>query len=299
MIPRHTLMRSLAVLITLGVIFLTGGQTHAPQNWMNLVYVLAFVHYFMALPYSVRQAREAVASPGFAFKTMGLLGAAGLFVTFRWLPLVYYFGIHHAFNEAYQIDQLTREKQHPSIRNLRTSAVCLYLLVYLFLLRHRAELEYIRFEALAAALACGYGVYFYFLWRCRRLLNRSEIIDNCAAEVVSFLAVTLSFFYTVQFLFIVAYHFIYWSLRPIPKLYEKSRSGLAAYLGLTGIVFIAAFALSPKGLFPYAVEGSLFYKQFIFWSYLHITLSFIVSDFHPRWIVQFFRPSIAHKTQLL
>jgi hypothetical protein len=38
------------------------------------------------------------------------------------------------------------------------------------------------------------------------------------------------------------------------------------------------------------VPFSLFSKQFTLWSYIHITLSLALSNAHPKWIVDLFRP---------
>jgi hypothetical protein len=52
------------------------------------------------------------------------------------------------------------------------------------------------------------------------------------------------------------------------------------------------FALSPAGRLG-AGHASLFVSQFVLWSYVHITASFLVSDAQPGWIVHLTRPNAA------
>jgi hypothetical protein len=65
------------------------------------------------------------------------------------------------------------------------------------------------------------------------------------------------------------------------------------YAGLTVVCLAGFFLLSPIGLFPTRTGNSVFAQQFILWTYVHITASFFLSNAHPEWIVNLFRPKAA------
>lgn len=290
-------MRALAASLTVAAIYFTGSYAPLNERWDSIVYSMAFGHYFIAFLFSQKQLKQVTDQPHFVWKTMGLLSLGGLFYFRQWLPLLFYFGVHHAFNEVYQLDRVTKDRENASVRALRPAGAAVNLSVFLFLVRNQLYIDRRHPEAgfpflpLAAALALSYAVYFYWLWRASRTLSLTELIDNGAAEIVSLFMVYLSFHWVIRSNDIVAYHFIYWALRPVPGLAQTRPTELLKYSALTAFLFGFFFLVSPLGAASYPLQGSLFHKQFILWSYVHITTSFALSDFHPRGIVRFFRPS--------
>ncbi len=286
--PLHTILRATAVILTVVFIYIFGGRVPYSVPWDTFVYTLAFAHYYMALLYSGRPIKQAVSAPQAQWKLVSLLVMGGALYWNRY-SLVIYFGVHHALNETYLLDRVTTKAQDKTLRAFRAAGVVLNLAVYLFLLRHHKELEFIPRLALAVTVAVSYVVFFYYLWRVKPLMNRSELIDNCAAEIVSVVALAVSFWVEVQFLYIVAYHFVFWAIRPLPKLITAARGDMSRYLVLTALIFAGAYTLSPFGFLKYKMKDSLFYQAFILFSYAHITMSFAISDAHPGWINRFFR----------
>ncbi len=292
MIPSLVLLRGTAFLLTLGLIFFTGGERSVyNERWESWVYILGLSHYLCALVYSKKQIHQLPRAYDFSWKAALTVLVTSPLLILDGFSLLFLFGFHHAFNEAYLVDRATRVQKDSVVRSLRTASIVLYFLVYLFLLKKEPGLDRVPPQVLVGILFFGYAVFFYFLFRARRALSRSEFIDNCAAEIFSLFIIGFSFYFDVKFHHVVAYHFILWAIRPLPRFLRSDPAGLSKYLALTGLLFGAFYLISPMGWVYYPLQGSFFYMQFAIWSYLHITLSFALSDFHPGWIVRFFRPS--------
>src|SRR5208282_6423635 len=77
-----------------------------PLAWLTIVYVLGFTHYMMAAIYSRRQLQEAYAQP---LSLVPVLALAVFGIGFYSLqfPLLIFFALHHAFNEAYVLKDTT------------------------------------------------------------------------------------------------------------------------------------------------------------------------------------------------
>ncbi len=294
--PYHTLMRASAVLLSLAAIFLTGSQVPFNDRWDSFVYSLAFGHYLLSLIFSKRQVREIAAEPGFAWKVAGLLVLGGLFYYRQGFPLLLYFGIHHALNEVYQLERVTLGKKNPDIVSFRYAGIAVSLSVFLFLVRKQLFLDRAHpenpfpVEWLAGAVIMSYAVYFYRFRRVAMTMSRTERIDNCAAEVVYLALIFVSTQYQIRSNDVVAYHFLYWMMQPLPALSKKGVAQVANYIGMTALLFLVFFIVSPLGPIPYPLRESWFHKQFIFWSYFHITLTFALSNSNPPLLVNFFRP---------
>ena len=291
LMPLTTRIRIFAVILTVGVILFTGGRAPYSTPWETFVYVLAFGHYVIAFLFSKKQLLEAAGKPQGLIKFTALLALGALAYFRQQFPLILYFGIHHAFNEAYLLDRVTKAREEKDVRALRPAASALNFMVYLFLLRHHPDLQFIPVLWMTVGIGVCYGVFGYRFWKASRMMSGPERIDNSAAEFVLIFFLLLSLHTTFKFLYIVAYHFVYWVLRPLPKLFEEGRADVYRYGALTACLFGIAYLASPLGLVAYPMRGSFFFNQFIFLSYLHITLSFALSDFHPRAIVNFFRPA--------
>ena len=85
------------------------------------------------------------------------------------------------------------------------------------------------------------------------------------------------------------YHFVLWTLLPIPQMKAKGRRALESYALLTA----AGLALYYGALITFApaqFNDALIFVlgQFYLWSYIHITASFALSAAHPRWIREIF-----------
>ena len=287
--PELTFLRVLAGVLTVGIILATGGREPFSVPFETFVYALAFSHYFMALLYSRKQIRAVQANRSSYLAVLGLL-ALGSSVYFGKFSLVVYFGIHHAFNESYLLNGVTKAWQRPEIRALRPAAAAAVFFAYLFLLRDHAELGSVPRAIFLAGAAASFTVFAFLFTKASAFMSPRERIDNCAAELSLLVLLALSLSVTVRFLYVVAYHFVFWALRPVPKMLRAGGPEMKRYLGLTLALLAGSYWVSPLGVVHYPMKDSFFFQQFTLWSYLHITLSFALSDLHPDWIVRLFRP---------
>jgi hypothetical protein len=284
--PIHTLTRIAAVLLTA---LLVGATQGGGSLFRMVVFTVGFSHYFMALVFSTRPAALAVSRPSGRLATLILI-VGGTALYFHAFPLLQYFGIHHAFNDVYMLDRTVQPVTAAALRRLRTAAVALHGFAYLFVLRNDPHLDWVNPTAVLLCLVVSAGVFSSLLYRARSMFSRRELVDNVSGEVLALLLAAASLVVGISFLQIVAYHFVFWFLYPLPKLLRSGRGAVYRYVGLSGAVLLVAFLCSPLGVVAYRPSGSLFANQFILWSYVHITLSFALSTANPGWILGWFRP---------
>ena len=299
--PTYFLIRIVTILIVLLV------SIAAPNNktWVALVYSFGFTHYLMALVYSKRQFGELLAQPLALLTTLCVaMFGAGLFL-FEF-PLLVFFAVHHAFNEAYVLKN-TIPSDDQAVRAFRVSTVLLHLFLYFVLLRHTRNIgvvdigityasfargDILNAKLLWTGLSLSYLIFFHYLYQIRSFLNFRTLIENCAFELLGLVAVVASFHVDFKFLHIVFFHFVFWSLFPVPRMFASGSKGLVVYLGATAFVTGLVLLISPiGGSAGYSFSSRMFQEQFKIWSYIHITSSFMLSNAHPGWIVALFRPS--------
>lgn len=298
--PIYLLLRIASILV---VAALAGLSPDRP-TWLSLVYSITLAHFLLAFVYSRRQIADALTQPLSLLAILSVALVGGTLYAFR-ISLVFYFALHHAFNEAYVLKHTT-PGDDAAVRAFRGSGVLLHLFLYLFLLRRTASMGpsdlsflyplfrrtggLLNENLLLAGLAVSYGLFFYYLFRIRRHCSRRVLIENCGLEVLGLGAAAVSFVLPFQFLHIVLYHVVFWSLLPLPKLVARGARGLLPYLGLTAAAVAGFVALSPIGVPGLRLRPALFQQQFILWSYIHITASLVLSNAHPQWLVDLFRP---------
>jgi hypothetical protein len=151
--------------------------------------------------------------------------------------------------------------------------------------------EILNAQFLWIGLAVSYALFFYYLHRIRSLLDLRTFLESCAFELLGLVAVAASFYVNFKFLHIVLYHFVFWSLFPLPKIWAAAPRSVAVYVGLTALLTALFLSLSPIGVPDYRLAGVLFQEQFKVWSYIHITLSFPLSNANPNWVISLFRPA--------
>ncbi len=298
--PIYFLLRILTILIV--VVSVTTVPT--PKAWLAFVYSIALAHYLMALIYSRRQIAEAFRQPHVLLPlfSVAILGTTMYMASFL---LIFYFGLHHAFNEAF-ILRGTIPAEDDNVKAFRGSAVIVHLMLYLFIVRRQAGIvlgpanplfglaggrsgTYLSLFLLLGALAVAYVFFFYYLYRIRRFLDLKSLIENCGFELVGLVVALVSIQVFFSYLHVVLYHVVFWTLFPLPKIASMGMKQLASYLGLTAVFSAAFLLLSPLGLFPSRYASALFAQQFYIWTVVHITSSFLLSNAHPEWIVNLFR----------
>jgi len=287
-VPIPIVIRCASLLITVA---LCVAWRHAPNTFAWSTYSLGFAHYLLALRYSTGQVRQALQTVPQVLFLLGLALFAGALYAGDF-PLVAYFGLHHALNEAY----LRRGQALPAPgarQRFRAAAVAVQAVAYVTVLRSSREFSWVDARWLAVALGVALGLFLRELSRLQPRLSLRQGVDLCPSEVTALLLVAVSLFVRVSFLQAVLYHFVLWALLPFDSIRRRGRLALGEYVGVSAAVLGALVLLSPLGPAFTRINAITFSQQFLFWSYAHITLSFALSDAHPAWMVHLFRGSVS------
>lgn len=256
--------------------------------WEVIAWSLALGHYALGLVYSRRQILAVAGSPRSlgAFAALGLAGVA----VFARLPLTVFFGVHHALNEAYMLDRVTEERRRSEVRVLRATGLALHLVLYTFLVRRRPYIAVLDPLVLPALLVAAYVAFGAALWRARGALARREVLDNVAGEVLGVGMAVASLWIDFTVLHVATYHFVFWVLYPLRSLAPIGGAPLRRYVAATVAVTALVLLVSPLGWEALRFSARSYREAFEVLSYVHITLTFALSDANPAWLVAWFRP---------
>lgn len=255
--------------------------------WFSLVFALGFVHYLLGVLYAHRQAARVISRASSLLPAALVLGAgAALYVND--VPLYLYFAVHHAFNEVYVRGALHADMEGAALR--RTAGVMFHFAAYVLILTVQ-RLSPVELAAVGGAMLVALSIYMGSLIRVRREMGPGRLLDLYTIELVMLALVVAAFFYRFSFEQVVFYHFVFWGLYPLSRMVQSRDTGAGLrYAMLTVAAFALFVLLSPLGPPVYSAPVRVYYEQFIFWSYAHITLSFILSRAHPAWITSWFAP---------
>jgi hypothetical protein len=282
-LPYQTIFRFSAILITALLAWQLPGET----EWKSVVASLGFGHFALSLFYARHQAGQLLTNRQFAIPLI-LTTLLGMGLYFRQFPLVFVFAVHHVCNEVYLMGRTLPGIQVRDKELFRWSTMLLHAFAYLTILRGYGAVA----EMNPALLLTGYVVslclFLFALLRIRKSFDRISLIDNCSLEIGSILLVALSFVVQIGFLEVVCYHFVFWCFLPLPKLGQRGNGPVLSYLLLTAGATGLFLFLSPLGLRDYEIVGSVYFNQFLMWSYIHVVSSFALSRSHPQWISRWF-----------
>lgn len=276
--------RCSAIAITVALVWLLGSDRY----WVGLVISFGLAHYLLSFYYATGRMRGLVVNPTLALPLISL-GLLLLVVYFLKFPLPIYFGIHHACNEGYlrRYHRQTNGTADPQLPAFRT---LFHLAAYLCILRHDAYVGQVPEGWLWLFLTLSGLLYARQLLIANQSLQGLSRLKDSSVEWLMLAVVGLSLLVKITFLQMVMYHFVLWTIVPIPVLRAAGTHKLIEYalLSVGSLGLFAALTISQLG--SGLVPLSSVYSQFYFWSYVHITASFALSAAHPDWIVQLFRP---------
>jgi hypothetical protein len=270
--------------------------------WQSAVTSIGFGHYLLSVWYARGRMSKLGGEWSTALPTLGaVIVGVGLYA-FRF-PLIVYFAAHHVCNEAYiaagAADGLSDQAQ----RRLRTASMALHTLLYFALLRSEFAEVFVKRGYLESAadmqrpgywffapLAIAYGVYFALLLAARPKLSRQSLLELSVLEIAGLGLLAASFWTPIRFLDVVCYHFVFWWFYPASKLAVRGPGAIVNYAAWMAVLVGATFMLSPAVLPDYPFKDSVYLKQFLLWSHIHITSSFFLSSAHPEWIRRWFAP---------
>lgn len=282
--PYHAMMRGGAVLGVVALALL------APASAATIIFTMSFIstHYVLAFIYSRQQLKQVFGNTYSSLTFIGLI-VASILLYQAGLPAVLVFSAHHVFNEIYLLRRVVPLEDERDAKAFRLSSILLNFCIYFVVLRHNRHVAFMNVPFLWVALAAGYAAFFYFLWRLKKRLRASQLIDLCAFEVLGVLLVVASLYVRIEFLFLVFYHVLFWSVLPIPKFAKKGKGTLLRYGALTFAITAIILLLSPVGILKPSVY-QLWANQFNFWTYMHIMVSLALSSAQPEWITRWFQP---------
>jgi hypothetical protein len=283
-------MRFFAVALTLCSIYLMDWTA-----WMAILWSTAFVHYLLALFYSRKRLFNiGYGKPLFmAIITM----AGGWFLYINEFSLLIYFGVHHVFNEVYLTNRLITSVDTKLRKGLLVSAMLLNACIYAVVLRNYPEISWINDGLLFGLLVASVVAFFYYFLLLKAAAGSRDVSGLATLECMGLVLVVISFFVDIRLNYIVLYHFIFWFFYPMSMFRQRGSAGLGGYVAASVgllVLFVAVSPISPIADLDKGLSEHYFTQQFIFWSYLHITLSFIVSDAHPLWIRRTFNPAASY-----
>jgi hypothetical protein len=279
--------RCCAIALTVILVWLLGSG----KIWVGLVISFGLMHYMLSFYYAASRIRGLVVSPAMALPlvSLGLLLTVVYFLKF---PLEIYFGIHHACNEGYlrRYHRQAKDKTDPQLPALRT---LFHLAAYLCILRHDAYVGQVPETWLWLFLVVSGLLYARQLGIFNQQLQGLARLRDSSVEWLMLAAVGLSLLVEISFLQMVMYHFVLWTIVPIPILRAAGTHKLVEYallsVGTLGLFVVLTISQLGSSIVPM----SLLFSQFYFWSYVHITASFALSSAHPDWIQQLFRPKLS------
>jgi hypothetical protein len=258
------------------------------------VFGLGMAHYVASFIYSKRQLSEFVSGRRSRLAFAVLFGMG---VALAWAPhahaakLVYYFALHHIFNEVYLVGRITS-----STRAFRAIAIVYHTVVYFAVLLNEEFLAwsvpFLTPQVVAPVLAvaaAAYAAAWVPLLRSRRgrgLLS----VGLMDLGLLALAGASIAGMIHVQYLDVVMYHFVLWALYPVNAFVRRPETAVPAmlkYLAITaGLLVLFIWTAT-----PHIRPGSPVWTLFFVFSYLHITTAFALSDAFPSWITIWFQPS--------
>lgn len=273
--------RLLAIVLTVGLALLLDDW----NLWVGFVISFGFAHYLLSIYYARRRIGELGRQRDLWVPLLGL-GMFLALVLFMRFPLEIYFGIHHACNEAYLRRYHQRDSASPA--GLAAARGLFHLAAYLSILRADPQVAVVPEPVLWTFLALSAGA---LVVQAVSVAGPRAALRDSSVEGLVLIAVAASFFVNITFLQLVMYHFVLWTIVPVPMIRRRGGGPLLEYGFLTAgslMLFLVLTVLQGLGG---RADLAFWYGQFFFWSYVHITTSFALSTAHPSWITQIFQPA--------
>ncbi|HKJ25096.1 MAG TPA: hypothetical protein VKB65_09765, partial [Myxococcota bacterium] len=203
-----------------------------------------------------------------------------------------YFGLHHALNESFMLDRVTRHRSDPRVRALRGTGFVFHLAAF-FCLTGKTTTPWFEPWWLWSLPVTG-AAYAWTLLRARPALSRRELADHAwfEAALVPLAVWVVASGRSFDVYDVALYHFLFWAMYPARTMRQRGVK-LGPYLGAT-LVLLGGFVLvSPVGLVDPHFGRSAYRDAFFLVSFVHITISVAISDANPDVVNRLFRPKRA------
>jgi hypothetical protein len=284
-------------LIAVGITTTLVMTIQSGSTWFSVFIALGLSHYFLAIYYARHRAIGLVKQPHSWVPAL-LLCAAGTALYKLDFPLIWYFLLHHIFNEVYLRQNFCPLGDPDKTASIRGVSLAFHTVAYLVLLDGRwYQLENLMIPLLAL-LGCLFAIYISMIARRRKSLSYPVIFNNISLELIVLALLPVALVAGITFRQLVCYHFVFWALVPLLRARQSGTRWLMVYSALaigSTILFLVLSPMKPIDV-PFNFSGREFNEQFQFWSYVHITLAFATSSAFPFWIRRWFeqRPAVAN-----
>lgn len=263
----------------------------------NIMYALGFSHYFLGFIYSRADVTRVLSHTNTIFPLI-LLGLAGVGLFQGDFSLVWFFGLHHAINEAYiftKYDKPHNLKQHKSsdamaylsTSRLKTTSFVTHLAGYLVIVDFGLS------KPVWWALFVIFSLSFVFFQYAIRQYKAHNTQHSGFSECLLLGVMCIDYWVMpISIEYFVMYHFVFWILFPAQGMWARKQiKSINKYLLYTAITWALFLLFGPLGIgitHPYTLGSRENYYWFVVFSYAHITLSFAISKTNPAWVQKLF-----------
>jgi len=264
--------------------------TSLPLNYtVFLMYSLGYTHYLLAVHYSKRGIQKAWSkAPAKTLLLMLLpLSFVPLFLNDAAIPgLVLYFGVHHAMSEVY-FDSRHHSKR---LRNVHFMA----LIGSYFAITGHHLTPWV--DDMGWLLTVVMTPAFFIINRKYDQHDLRSLIFTCPWIILGPLVAIFGEFIFLDWRFLINWHFLFWLSLPYLRKGMFTAKQKKVYwiqnIGLSALFFGLFYTVSSTRTLGFAgglIATAWFGQLFLFWSYFHISWSFLVSGGNPQWLKSLFR----------
>lgn len=259
------------------------------RPYLSFVWSFAFCHYLMALWYSRPPIRAALGNRA-GWPWLAVLAGVGTASYLAGVELSLYFGIHHALNEAFMLDRVTRQRSDPRVRLVRGAGFVFHMTAFFCLTGTTTTLLFEPWWLWSLPVAGG--LYAWTLLRARPVLSRREMADHLLFEaaLVPLAVAVVASGTTLNVYDVSLYHFLFWTLFPARSMWQRGTS-MAPYWAATVLLLGGFFVFSPIAIVDPHFGRAEFRHAFTLLSFVHITMSVAISNANPDVVNQLFRPA--------
>ena len=260
-----------------------------------IIWAIGFSHYLLGMVYSRAQIVSLISSSANVIPIILLLiGGTGLYFVNG--SLTYYFVFHHAINETYIGTRFLSDSLTGRARNkMQSISFALQLSGALILVTtFPKQLSTDIFTTMFVGYVVLLAYYLYVVYQQRRKFGANTITIVFTELALFFLIPLNHWIYDISLYHIVLYHFAFWIIFPANgQLSRGLHRQFAIYLLATVAsiwVFLSFVPVDKSDVISYVTRYQLYEFWFAVFSFVHITMSFFVSNANPPWIMRLFAP---------
>lgn len=272
------IIRSVSLLIVASLYLVLPRELYA-----HVYFGILFSHYTLAFVKARHRAAEVAMNPNAHLPLLILIALTAAYPFSDWPKVMFYFGFHHAANDAYMRFNLSPEGSRRLGHSSRHALFFSNLASYFIILRHDSTVNWIPLPFLITLYLVSAGIFWREVWVSRAHHNAQSFTEAFAFEFINLavLILSLTIYMPVVGLDFVFYHLLLWVFIPLWRV-EKARHSfnwrsLAVNLGLALLFFL----LTPSAGFFDSISNDWLERQSNIWGFIHVSFTFAVSSLNP------------------